>query len=81
MDKDTRIAELEQLVRDGVRAFDLTRVYVGHDMLPCTKTWAWFDWCKRSQDMVEDVIEFDCDTSCAPPLLLMDERYTKEEVG
>jgi hypothetical protein len=71
--KDIRIAELEQLVREGVQAFDFTRQYVGYASLPCTDDWSWYEWCKRAQNMVDDVMEIRNIPTEESPLLNMND--------
>lgn len=43
----SRVAELTQLLGGVLVAFQLTREYVGEDVLPAIEGWSWFD-CVRA---------------------------------
>ena len=39
-----------RLIAAGLVAFDLTRQYVGEDLVPAIEGWSWFDWCQRAEE-------------------------------
>ena len=41
---------VNDLIRDGIEAFRLTREYVGEDTLPAIEGWSWFDWCEKARE-------------------------------
>ena len=38
----------DALVAEGVKAFRLTRDYVGEELLPALPGWSWFDWTEKA---------------------------------
>jgi hypothetical protein len=54
VDSVKRCEEAERLVAEGIIAFDLTRQYVGGDVLPSHDGWSHHDWCQKAERFLRD---------------------------
>ena len=54
VDSVKRCEDAERLVVKGLVAFDLTRQYVGEDMLPEIEGWSWYDWCQNAEEYLRE---------------------------
>lgn len=54
------VAEVERLrllVAEGTIAFQLTREYIGTELLPAIDGWSWWDWTQKAEAALGPIVD------------------------